>query len=57
MEIDSPGRHSLIVEWTQGRAVIVPQTFSAQVNFLVPLPSSLEAPGEFTLRYTVGSGQ
>ena len=54
LEISHPGRFPLVVEWTLGRAVVVPKAFSAQVNFVVPLPPSSDAPGEFTLRYTVG---
>jgi hypothetical protein len=52
--IRSSGRHALAVEWTSGRAIIVPKTFSAQIRFVVRLPQSTEPPGEFTLRYTTG---
>ena len=55
LEVTSPGRHPLAMEWASGRAVIVPRTFSADVNFVVPVPKSSEAPAEFTLRYTVGN--
>jgi hypothetical protein len=56
MEILSPGRHTLAVEWTSGRAIVIPKAFSAQIIFVVPLPASTEAPCEFALRYTVESG-
>jgi hypothetical protein len=56
IEIHYLGRQPLIVEWSSGRAVILPKEFSAEVNFAVPIPASSEPPGEFTLRYTVGSG-
>lgn len=56
MEIRSPGRHPLEVEWTSGRAIIVPKAFSAQIRFVVQVPESQEPPGEFTLRYTAGGG-
>ncbi len=57
LEILHPGRKPLAVEWTSGRAVIVPRAFSAQVNFTIPVPAPSEAPGEFTLRYTIGSSR
>jgi hypothetical protein len=56
VEITSPGGHPLAMEWTSGRATIVPRTFSAEVNVEVPVPKSSDAPGEFTLRYTVENG-
>ncbi len=31
---------ALAVEWTSGRAVILPKAFSAQVNFVFPFPAS-----------------
>jgi hypothetical protein len=55
LEVISPGGHPLAMEWTSGRVVIVPRIFSAEVNFVVPVPSSSDAQGEFTLRYTVGN--
>ncbi len=57
LEIHSSGRHPLVVEWTAGRAIIVPKAFSAQIRFVVRVPQPLEPPGEFTLRYTAGDAQ
>lgn len=57
LEIHSPGKHTLLVEWTSGRAIIVPKAFSAQIRFVVRVPQPLEPPGEFTLRYTAGDGE
>lgn len=56
LEIRSTGMHSLAVEWTSGRAIIVPQKFSAQIRFVVSVPREPAPPGEFTLRYTAGDG-
>ena len=56
LEIETTGRSTLAVEWTSGRARIVPKNFSAQVEFASPLPARGAAPGEFTLRYTIASG-
>jgi hypothetical protein len=56
MEITFPGGHPLLMEWTSGIAAIVPRTFSAEMSVAVPVPRSSDAPGEFTLRYTVGNG-
>jgi hypothetical protein len=53
MEILSPGRHPLTVEWSAGRVIVVPKLFSVQVNFVVPSPLPGAAPAEFTLRYSV----
>jgi hypothetical protein len=57
MELSPPRMHPLVLEWTSGRASIVPRTFSADVNVMVPVPHSSDAPGEFTLRYNVAIGQ
>jgi Glycosyl hydrolases family 35 len=57
MEIHSPGKHPLTLEWSAGQVVIVPKTFSAQVRFVVPLPRGPETACEFTLRYTAEDGQ
>ena len=57
LEILTPGRATLAVEWSSVSAVIVPRNFSAQVYFVFAIPPSTGAPGEFTLRYTVGSGR
>jgi hypothetical protein len=57
LRILTPGRNPLAVEWTVGTAVIVPREFSAEVYFVVPVPAPTEAPGEFSLRYTVESGK
>jgi hypothetical protein len=54
LEIHSSGRTTLTVEWTSARAMIVPRSFSAQVEFAIPAPWPGTAPAEFTLRYTVG---
>jgi hypothetical protein len=54
LEIQTSGRHTLTVEWTSARAIIVPKNFSAQVEFALPAPLPGAAPAEFTLRYTVG---
>jgi hypothetical protein len=56
LEIETAGHSTLAVEWTSGRAKIVPKQFSAQVEFAFPLPARGAAPGEFTLRYTIASG-
>ncbi|MBZ5662555.1 MAG: beta-galactosidase [Acidobacteriia bacterium] len=52
MVIRSYGRQPLSVEWTAGRAIVVPKAYSAQIRFVVQLPQSGEPPGEFILRYT-----
>jgi hypothetical protein len=57
LRILTPGRNPLAVEWTVGMAVIVPKEFSAEVNFVFPVPAPTEAPGEFSLRYTAESGK
>ena len=54
LEIQTSGRSSLIVEWSGVHATIVPRTFSAQVDFVLPALQPGAAPSEFTLRYTVG---
>jgi len=56
LEIQTPGRTTLGVEWSVGRARIIPQNFSARVEFAFPLPAPANAPSEFTLRYTIASG-
>ena len=56
IEIASPGRATLEVEWTSGQLTIVPKAFSAELHLVVPVPVSTDAPAEFTLRYTVESG-
>jgi hypothetical protein len=56
MEVTSPGLPPLAMEWNSGQAMIVPRTFSAEMSVFVPVPRSSDAPGEFTLRYTVGNG-
>jgi len=56
LEIETAGHSTLAVEWTSGRARIVPKNFSTQVEFAFPLPARGAAPGEFTLRYTIASG-
>jgi hypothetical protein len=57
LRILTPGRNPLALGWTVGTAVVVPKEFSAEVNFVVPVPAPTEAPGEFSLRYTVESGK
>ncbi len=57
LRILTAGRNPLAVEWTVGTVVIVPKDFSAEVNFVVPVPAPTEAPGEFSLRYTAESGK
>jgi hypothetical protein len=54
LEFQTPGRSTLIVEWSGVHATIVPKNFSAQVEFVLPAPVPGSAPSEFTLRYTVG---
>jgi hypothetical protein len=54
LEIQTSGRSSLIVEWSGVHATIIPRTFSAQVDFVLPALLPGAAPSEFTLRYTVG---
>lgn len=56
LEIQIPGHTTLAVEWSAGRARILPQNFSARVEFAVPLPAPSAAPDEFALRYTIASG-
>ncbi|MBZ5643868.1 MAG: beta-galactosidase [Acidobacteriia bacterium] len=53
MVIRSYGRRALAVEWTSGRAWIIPKAYSAQIRFTVPFSQSGDAPGDFTLRYTI----
>jgi hypothetical protein len=36
---------------------VVPKAFSADVDLVVPAPLPGEAPGEFTLRYTVAGSE
>jgi len=57
LRILTPGRNPLAVEWTVGTAFILPKEFSAEINIVVPVPAPAEAPGEFSLRYTVESGK
>jgi hypothetical protein len=54
LEFQTPGRSTLIVEWSGVHATIVPKQFSAQLEFVLPAPLPGSAPSEFTLRYTVG---
>ena len=56
LEIQTPGHTTLAVEWSAGRARILPQNFSARVEIAVPLPAPSAAPEEFALRYTIASG-
>jgi hypothetical protein len=56
IEIVSPGRATLAVEWTSGQLTIVPKVLSVELHLVVPVPVSTDAPAEFTLRYTVESG-
>ena len=57
LEVQTSGRSTLSVEWTGVSAVIVPKTFSAQVEFVHPAPPPGSAPSEFTLRYTVSDSR
>jgi hypothetical protein len=56
VKILSPDRHTLVVEWTSGRMIVVPRSMSADLRLNVPVPSSAKAPAEFTVRYTIESG-
>jgi hypothetical protein len=57
LEIRTPNRHVLAVEWTSAQATIVPKNFSAQLEFAIPAPPPGAVPAEFILRYTVGDLQ
>ncbi len=56
MEIVSPGRPTLAVEWTSGRMIVAARAMSAELSVVVPVPASTEPPADFALRYTIESG-
>ena len=52
LEIRTPGRPTLAVEWDLARARIVPRNYSALVEIVFPALSRAGVPGEYSLRYT-----
>lgn len=52
LEIRTPGRATLAVEWDAGTARIMPRNYSALVEIVFPAISRAGVPREYTLRYT-----
>ncbi len=56
VKIIVPDRPTLVIEWTSGRMIVVPDSTSAELRLNVPVPAPAKAPADFTLRYTIESG-
>jgi hypothetical protein len=53
VETRTKNHPALAAEWSAGRAIIVPNAFSAQIRFVFPAATRPNEPVENTLRYTV----
>lgn len=51
--IQHPGGPSAVLEWTSGKVVILPKSYSAQIRILIEIPDAPGSSVEFTVRYTL----
>ncbi len=51
--VQNPGSPGVAIEWTSGKVVVIPKSYSAQIRILNDIPDTPDSSAEFTVRYTL----